>query len=152
MHLESTVLIHRKAEEVWRFLTGPFNLLKWDRGVAAVEVNEDTPPGVGFEFTTVGHPGAGPERGRRSYRVTAVDAEAMDSRAELTSQTGNARLVSSAEWYQHVEDAPEGSRVTMSAEFRLRSCHFWLAPLLYLFGKRAHDKDLAHLKNVLENA
>ena len=53
MRLECTIVIHRKAEEVWRFLAEPSNLAKWDRGVAAVEAKDaNAPAGVGFEFTS----------------------------------------------------------------------------------------------------
>lgn len=152
MHLESTILIRRRPEEVWRFLTDPLNIPQWDRGVAAVEVNETIPPGVGFEFTTVGHHGSGPDRGRMTYRVTEVDAEARDCRAELISRTGNARFTTKAEWRQRVDDAPEGSRVTISVDFRLRFRYLLLALVLFIFGKSAGDKDLSNLKNVLESA
>ena len=151
MHSESTIVIRRKAADVWCFLADPLNIPKWDRGVAAVEVNESTPVGVGFEFTTVGHPGSGPDRGRMTYRVTDVNLAARTCRAELISRTGNARFIRKAEWHQQVEEAPEGSRVTVSADFRLRTRYIWLGPLLFFFGKRAGDKDMTRLKNILEN-
>src|SRR5215470_18214958 len=89
MRLESAIVIHRRADEVWKFLTEPANLPKWDHGVASVEFRDPTAPeGVGYEFTTVGH--RGPDLGRMTYRVSEVDAEARDCRLELTSRTGNA--------------------------------------------------------------
>jgi hypothetical protein len=151
MRLESTLVIRRKAEEVWNFLTDPLNLPRWDKGVAAVELNETTPPGVGFEFTTVGYPGSGPDRGRMTYRVTQVDLEAWDCRAGLISRTGNARFVSAAEWRQRVQDAPEGSRVTITTEFQVRLRYLWLAAVLRIIGRSALRKDLVRLKEVLEN-
>jgi hypothetical protein len=33
MHLEQSILIHRKPEEVWAFLGSVSNIAKWDRGV-----------------------------------------------------------------------------------------------------------------------
>jgi len=92
----------RPQEDVWRFLADPSNLPRWDKSVAEVEVNETTPPGVGFAFTTVGYPGSGPDRGRMTYRVTQADLEARDCRAELISRTGNARFMAplsgASEW------------------------------------------------------
>ncbi|HUI76997.1 MAG TPA: SRPBCC family protein [Bryobacteraceae bacterium] len=153
MRLESSIEIRRSAEDVWRFLADPSNLTKWDRGVAAVEVSDATvTPGVGFEFATVGHPGSGPDRGRMMYRVTEADPVERDCRAELTSLTGNGRFFRTAQWRHQVENAPEGSRVTFTAEFRLRLRYFLLAPVLYFIGESAVRKDLVSLKNVLENS
>jgi len=153
MHIESTIVIRRKADEVRRFLTDPSNLPKWDRSVAAVEWrNDSNPRGVGFEFTTVGHPGSGPDDGRMSYCVVAADPEGRDTRAKLTSRTGNARFIRKAEWRQIIEEAPEGSHVTMSTEFRLRLRYLWLGLVLGLIGKGALQRDLLNLKSVLENS
>jgi len=151
MHLESTIVIRRESEEVWRFLTEPSNLAKWDRSVAMVEMPDaNVPAGVGFEFTTVGHAGNGPDRGRMTYRLKAADPAQKDYCVELTSRTGNARFFSSAQWHIRVEDAPEGSRVLCSTDFRLRVRYLLLAPVLY-FMKSAINRDLASLKSTLEN-
>ena len=150
MGLESTIVIRRKAEDLWRFLANPLNLPQWDKGVAAVEVNQTTPLGVGLEFTTVGYPGSGPDRGRMTYRVTRADLEARDCRAELISRAGNARFMRAAAWSQRVEDAPEGSRVTFLTEFRVRRSYLWLALVLCVIGRSALRKDLVNLKDVLE--
>lgn len=151
MRLESTIVIRRKAEEVWKFLAEPSNLAKWDRGVASVEVPDATAPAaVGFEFTTVGYAGT-PDRGRMTYRVTEADPVEKDCRVELTSRTGNARFFRAAHWHFRVEDAPQGSRVLCSTEFRLRVHYLVLAPVLY-FMKSAIHRDLVSLKNVLESS
>jgi len=151
MRLESNIVIRRKAEEVWKFLTQPSNLAKWDRGVATVEVPDSTvPAGVGFEFTTVGHAGTGPDHGRMTYRVTEADLVEKNYRVELTSRTGNARFFRAAHWHVRVEDAPEGSRVMCSTEFQLRVRYLLLAPVLY-FMKGAMHRDLVNLRSVLEN-
>jgi carbon monoxide dehydrogenase subunit G len=150
MRLESTIAIRRTSEDVWRFLTEPSNLAKWDRGVAMVEMPDPNgPAGVGFEFTTVGHAGRG-DRGRMMYQVKEVDPVHKDCRVELTSRTGNARFFSAAQWHIRVEDAPEGSLVKCSTEFRLRVRYLLLAPVLY-FMKSAIDRDMVSLKSVLEN-
>jgi hypothetical protein len=151
MRLQSHILIRRKAEEVWTFLTEPLNLSKWDRGVAAVEVPDTTvPAGIGFEFTTVGHAGTGRDRGRMTYRLTEADPVERRYRVELTSRTGNARFFTAAHWNVRVEDAPEGSMVMCSTEFQLRLRYLLLAPVLY-FLKSAMHRDLVNLKSVLEN-
>src|SRR5262249_34523468 len=127
MRLESSIVIRRKSEEVWKFLTEPSNLPKWDRGVAMVEIPDvKAPAGVEFEFTTVGHAGSGQDRRRMTYRVTEADPGQKDCRIELTSRTGNARFFSAAQWHIRVEDAPEGSRVMCSTEFRLRGRYLLL--------------------------
>jgi uncharacterized protein YndB with AHSA1/START domain len=151
MRLESAIVIRRNSEEVWRFLTEPSNLAKWDRGVATIEISDaNVPAGVGLEFTTVGHTDSGPDRGRMAYRVKEADPVQKDFCVELTSRTGNARFFSAAQWHMRVEDAREGSRVVCSTEFRLRVRYFLLAPVLF-FMKNRIDRDLDSLKSVLEN-
>ena len=107
-------------------------------------------PGVGFEFTTVGHAGSGLDRGRMTYRVTEADPEEKDCRVDLTSRTGNARFFTTAQWRTRVEEAPEGSRVKISTEFRLRLRYLLLTPVFYVM-KSAIRRDLVRLKSVLEN-
>jgi carbon monoxide dehydrogenase subunit G len=152
MRLESTIVIRRKSEEVWRFLTEPSNLAKWDRGVAMVEMSDaNAPVGVGLEFTTVGHAGSKPDRGRMRYQVTEADPGQKDFCVELTSRTGNARFFRAAQWHMRVQDAPEGSRVICSTKFRLRVRYLLLGPVLYLMKSRI-DRDLVSLKSALENS
>ena len=153
MRFESTIVIRRNPDEVRRFLAEPLNLPKWDRGVAAVEMSSPgNPPGVGSEFTTVGHSGSGQNSGRMTYRIAAADPDGSHARAQLTSRTGNARFFTAAEWFQTVEDAPEGSRVTFSTEFRLRFRYLFLVPILSMIGNRALRMDVVHLRDVLENS
>jgi hypothetical protein len=79
-----------------------------------------------------------------------ADPVEKDCRVELTSRTGNARFFRAAHWHFRVEDAPQGSRVLFSTEFRLRVRYLLVAPVLY-FMKSAIHRDLVSLKSVLEN-
>ncbi len=150
MRLECAILIHRPPQDVWGFLAEPSHLPRWDQGVAGIETPEPTTPaGVGFEFTTVGHAGSAPDRGRMTYRIAETDP-LKGCRVELTSSTGNARFFKNAQWHFRVYDASQGSRVVCSADFRLRLRYLLLAPILYAM-KGAIRRDLVSLKRALEN-
>lgn len=150
MRLQSRVVIHRTPAEVGRFLGDISNISKWDRGVSQATSASATAMAVGAEFMTVGHAGtkdgAG-SQGKMTYRVAEVGHNY--SVVELTSATGNARFFNRASWRFDLDEAPEGTLVTCTADFALRFRYFLLAPILFLM-RRAIAGDLKQLKRALE--
>lgn len=149
MRLESTIIIHRRPEEVGRFLSDIANVEKWDRGVGSSRAISGS-PGVGFEFETLGRseaPFKSPEKARMTYRI--VQAEPDRCTVALTSSVGNARFFKTAKWQFRLSPAPEGSLLTCCADFTLRWRYIFLAPIFYL-NKRAILMDLKALKQTLE--
>ncbi|MBN9614798.1 MAG: SRPBCC family protein [Acidobacteriales bacterium] len=152
MHLETIILVSRTPEEVWSYLSDYSNVPQWDRGVESVRHNPATAPGVGFEFSTFGiadKKGAGPERGKMSYRVSKADP-VEGATVELTNSDGNARYFKRAEWRFKVDPAPEGAWITCAAHFTLRFRYIFLAPVFSMM-KGAIQRDLESLKRVLES-
>jgi uncharacterized protein YndB with AHSA1/START domain len=152
MHLDSSILIARPPERVWRFLGDIDNIPKWDRGVAAVTHGASGVTGVGFEFDTVADMGAQTDasrNGRMSYRIAEVDPDRHQCRVELTSRDGNARYFKSAWWTFRAVGAEGGTRLMCSVDFVLRVRWLVLAPVLYMM-RGAITKDLRRLKAVLE--
>jgi hypothetical protein len=82
-----------------------------------------------------------------SYRIAEVGPNRCT--VQLTSSAGNARFFKTAQWNFHVEPAAEGTLLTCSADFSLRSRYFFLGPLLYAM-KGAIHADLERLRRVLE--
>jgi hypothetical protein len=154
MRFEGSIVIRRPSRLVWDFLGDISNISAWDRGVARAEAVGLSPPGVGFEFETFAYPKGSDTRGewgKMSYRITQSDP-ARGCTIELTSRTGNARFVRSGVWRFRTEEAPEGSRVFSEVHFNLCAKYLFLAPVLFLIGRRAIRKDLESLKRVLEDA
>ena len=152
MHLDSSILIARPPEQVWRFLGEIANIPKWDRGVAAVMHGASGVTGVGFEFDTVADMGAQTDasrNGRMSYRIAEVDPDRHQCRVELTSRDGNARYFKRASWTFRAVGADGGTLLTCSADFVLRVRWLVLAPVLYMM-RRAITNDLRQLKAVIE--
>lgn len=153
MHLETRILVRRKPEDVWSYLSEHSNVPAWDRGVGSVRQNPDTEPGVGFEFSTFvtesGSDSKG-ERGKMSYRVTEADP-VNGCTLQLTNSDGNARYFKGAKWRFRVDEAPEGALVTCAVLFKLRLKYMFLAPVFFLMRGAIH-RDLESLKRVLENA
>ena len=149
MRLESTIIIHRRPEEVGHFLSDIANVEKWDRGVGSSRAISGS-PGVGFEFETLGRsesPFTSPETARMAYRI--VQAEPDRCTVALTSSAGNARFFKLAQWQFRLSPAPEGSLLTCCADFTLRLRYIFLAPIFYL-NRRAIQMDLKALKRTLE--
>jgi hypothetical protein len=149
MRLESTIIIHRRPEEVGRFLSDIANVEKWDRGVGSSRAISGS-PGVGFEFETLGRsdsPFTSPEKARMAYRI--VQAGPDRCTVALTSSAGNARFFKTAQWQFRLSPAPEGSLLTCCADFTLRLRYIFLAPIFYL-KRRAIQMDLKALKQTLE--
>jgi len=118
MRLESTIVIHRRAEEVGQFLSDIGNIEKLDRGVGSQAISGS--PGVGFEFETLGRSDSRlpPEKARMAYRI--VQAEPGRCTIVLTSSAGNARFFKNAQWEFRLSSVPEGSLLTCCADFTLR--------------------------------
>jgi hypothetical protein len=151
MRLESKVIIHRRPEEVGRFLSDIANVEKWDRGVGSSSAISGS-PGVGFEFETLGRSDStftSPEKARMAYRI--VHAERDRCTVALTSSSGNARFFKTAQWQFRLSPAPEGSLLTCCADFTLKLRYLFLAPILYL-NRHAIQMDLKALRQTLEES
>ena len=151
MQLETWVVIDRRPEEVWSYLGEISNVPKWDRGVGQVQRTSTAPPGVGFQFDTLGHPAGKSDdgsKGKMSYRIADADP-VRGCTVQLTSSEGNARFFKMAEWHFRVEPEGAASKVFCSARFKLRFPYILLAPVFYGM-KRAIRSDLEKLKEVLE--
>lgn len=149
MRLKSTIIIHRRPDEVGRFLSDIGNVEKWDRGVGSSRAISGS-PGVGFQFETLGRSDSGfasPEQARMEYRIVEVEPDRCI--VALTSSTGNARFFKNAHWEFRLSPVPEGSLLTCCANFTLRLRYMFLAPVLYL-NRRAIQMDLHALKQHLE--
>lgn len=152
MRLETQVLIRRPPDEVWAWLGDLSNVPQWDRGVAAVQANTESKPGVGFEFDTLARsPRATRDRnwGKMSYRITETDP-VRGCTVQLISDSGNARFFRSAEWRFRVEPDPHGSVVFCAAHFQLRLRYLLLAPLFFSMTS-AIRRDLESLKSAIES-
>jgi hypothetical protein len=136
MRLQSRIVIHRTPEQVGRFLGDLSNVSKWDRGVSQATSPSTNAMAVGAEFTTLGHAGtrdgAGTQ-GRMTYRVAEVGPHY--SIVELTSATGNARFFTRASWRFDLDQIPEGTLVTCTANFAVRLRYFLLAPILFVMRR-----------------
>lgn len=152
MRLKTQVLIRRSPDEVWAWLGDVSNVPHWDRGVAEVQANTKSKPGVGFEFDTLGRSARTTRDrnwGKMSYRITETDP-VRGCTVQLTSNSGNARFFRSAEWRFRVEPDPQGSVVICAAHFQLRLRYLLLAPLFYSMTS-AIRRDLESLKSDIES-
>lgn len=82
----------------------------------------------------------------RQARGASKDRTRQDRLREVGS---NVRFLKNAAWHFRLDPAPEGTRVSCVAEFRLRVRYLFLAPILFLM-RGAIRRDLEQLRQVLE--
>jgi uncharacterized protein YndB with AHSA1/START domain len=148
MHLEQSVVIKRKPEEVWNFLGSVETIARWDRGVERTSTTRrasESP--VGLEFDTFAE-GLGSDKGKMSYRI--VDVGTDHCTVQLTNSIGNARYFKRASWTFETRPDPNGTLLICTADFVTRLRYSFLAPLLYI-KRSAISIDLECLKRVIES-
>jgi hypothetical protein len=148
MHLESSIVIGRQPEEVWRFLGSVPNIAAWDRGVERTRANHSAPElAEGSEFDTFAK-GDESDWGKMSYKIAEIGSDHCT--VQLTSSTGNARYFKQASWTFRSMPHPDGTTLVCSVDFVTRFRYFFVAPLLYL-KRSALAIDLESLKVAIEN-
>lgn len=148
MHLQAATVVNRTNEQVWRFFSQLSNLAKWDRSVAQVIATSPEPFGVGSTFDTIApvrKPRAGKEGLRMSYRVT----EYMPNR-QYKAMLVHSPMFNCAEWTMTTEEVPEGVRITCQVDLSVRLRYSFLIPVLLLTYQDAFRRDLAYLKQAIE--
>ena len=147
MYLESSIVVTRTNEQVWRFFENGANLVKWDRSVAQVIPTSPEPFGVGSTFDTIAptRKGSRKEGMRSSYRFT-VFAPNHHAKILLT----HSPMFAHAEWTIATEPVSEGVRITCGLDFALRPRYIFLLPVLLLTYRGAFRRDLTYLKQAIE--
>jgi hypothetical protein len=142
MHFQSTIVVRRTLGEVATFFDDPFNLPKWDKSVARIEVTSSGPPAVGFTFDTIAPSGM-----RMSYRIAAHEPD-RGTAIELT----DSRMFKRAVWVMKYDAVPDGTKITCEVDFALRWLYTFLVVALLVAQKTALRRDLTYLKAAIEDA
>ena len=148
MHVQGATVVNRTSDQVWHFFSQLSNLVTWDRSVDRVIATSSGPFGVGSTFDTIapvrkGH--AGKEGLRMSYRVT----EYVPNHQVKTLLT-HSPMFKNAEWTMTTDDVLEGVRITCQVDLSVRLQYGFLLPVLLLSYKEAFRRDLASLKQAIE--
>jgi hypothetical protein len=132
MHFQSDIIVWRTLRDVTAFFDDPFNLPKWDKSVARVEVTSTGATAVGFTFDTIAPSGM-----RMSYRIAAHERD-RGTAIELT----NSRMFTRAVWLLKYDAVPGGTKITCEVDFALRWRYSFLVVPLLLTQKTALRRDL----------
>src|SRR5262245_1514717 len=144
MHLSDSVVVNRSADDVFRFMTEPQNLARWDRSVAKVVKTSSGPVDVGTTFDTIGPAAPGTEGLRTSYEAFRIEVN-----RRLDVRVTHSNLFKTAVWRVHLEPLGEATRVVCTVDFTLRLRYLLLAPVL-LLNKLAITRGLGYLKAEIE--
>ena len=141
MRFSEQIVVARPAAEVFRYIAEFENTAEWDPGIAEARKVTDGPVRVGSEFDVVAL-----FRGKRQrfrYRVTELE---NGRRIVLAGDGEKATSVDSIA----VEPAGAGSRISYTAEIRLKGLRRIAEPLLKPMLARTGEEALAGLKQTLD--
>ena len=148
MHLQAAIVVARMNEQVWSFVNKPSNLAKWDRSVAQVILTSSEPFGVGSTFDTIA-----PVTKARAQKVgvrTSYCITEYVPHSQMHIRNTSSRLFTFAEWIMTTEAVSDGVRILCQFEGILRLQYSFLLPVFLLLYKRAFRRDLAYLKQAIE--
>ena len=141
MQISEQIQVSRPPAEAFRYVADFENTAEWDPGIAEATKLTDGPVGVGSEFDVVAL-----FRGKRQrfrYAVTELD----DGR-RIVLAGGGEKATSVDEIV--VEPAGGGSRITYTAEIKLKGFRRFAEPLLKLMLAKTAEEGLAGLKARLD--
>lgn len=140
MRISEQIEVARDAAEAFRYVSEFEHAAEWDPGIAESTKLTDGPVGVGTEYDVVvlfrG------KRQRYRYRVTELD----DGRRIVLAGDGD-KATSVDEIV--VEPAGAGSRITYTAEIKLKGLRRIAEPLLAPLLKKTGEEALAGLRRTL---
>lgn len=149
MQLQGAIVVNQTNDQVWGFFSQLSNLAVWDRSVAQVVATSSGPFGVGSTFDTIAPARKSRARNaglRMSYRVTEYLPHHQVKTLLIQSP-----MFEHAEWTVTTEDVPEGVRITCQANLLVRPRYGFLVLVLLLSYRGAFRRDLASLKQAIEN-
>ncbi|MCA6123457.1 SRPBCC family protein [Bradyrhizobium sp. WSM 1704] len=144
MRLSDSVTVSRTAGEIFRFMTEPQNLARWDRSVVKVIETSSRPVNVGTTFDTIGPSIRGKEGLKTSYEVLRIEPD-----RHLEVRVTHSNFFKTAVWCTELEPLGEATRLVCAVDLTLRLRYLPLAPVL-LLNKGAITRDLGYLKAELE--
>jgi len=142
MRAEVSVVVNRPIDEVWAFITDPFNIPRWGGGRLSARVTPPGPIGVGstIEYRVLMF---GFER-----RVSFVFTELDPPHTAAASVTGSRFLSGSVR--TALEATAAGTKIVRSGDLKVRGILRLLSPILAAFMRRQVDTQMRSLKRLLE--
>ena len=141
MRISEQIEVARDAADAFRYVSEFANAAEWDPGIAESRKLTDEPVRVGSEYDVVAL--FRDKRQRFRYRVTELD----DGRRVVLAGVGD-KATSVDEIVVEPEGA--GSRITYTADIKLKGLRRVAEPLLKPMLKKTADDALAGLKRTLD--
>ncbi len=142
---ESSILIDRPPDDVWKFMADLRNTSKWDPGVLEIRQISEGALGLGGAMEVVDN-----FLGRRMI-VNVLITEWEEN--ETAAWTLNAAFAHGLARY-HIEPAGKGSRLTRRVEIEFKGLYRLLEPFLNFSGKigrrTERHEELVKVKRLIE--
>jgi uncharacterized protein YndB with AHSA1/START domain len=136
------IVIARPRHEVAAFAADPGNATRWYQNIKAVEWETEPPLRAGTRVAFKAD-----FLGRRLAYTYEVRELAPDERLVMSTAQGPFPMETTYTW----EDAPDGTRMTLRNRGEPAGFKRIGAPLMARAMRRANQKDLANLKQILES-
>ena len=134
----ASVLVNRRVEDVWRFISDPMNAAVWGRGVSDIVVTSSEPVGLGSTLTLSM---SGSKMGARIFRFEAGQTLTL----EFTSGP-----VKGTKLTYSVESIGGNTRLATDLEMRLNGVWKIMYPVLTRRRIRDREWGIANVKRILE--
>ncbi|MGI9112127.1 MAG: SRPBCC family protein [Gaiellaceae bacterium] len=142
MQLSRQIQVSRPAAEAFGYVADFENAAEWDPGIAEAAKLTDGPVRVGSEYDIVAL-----FRGKRQrFHYTVQELDEGRRQIVLAGDGGKATSVDTIV----VEPAGEGSRITYTAEIKLKGLRRVAEPLLKPMLAKTADEGMAGLKATLD--
>jgi uncharacterized membrane protein len=140
----SEILIHKPPSEVAGYVSDPDNAPYWYANIESVEWVSDPPLRVGSRIAFVAH-----FLGRRLSYTYEVVEYVPDERLVMRTAQGPFPMETTYTW----QPTPDGqTRMTLRNRGKPAGFSALAAPMMSSSMRRANQKDLARLKEILEGA
>ena len=134
--ISTSETIHKPPAEVWDVLTDWPQATAWMPSVTSMQADGPTRVGTQLNYKTRGD----------TFHTTITE---LDEGRKLTLRTEHGSVT--ADYTYELEEAAEGTRVSLNATCRL-SGHQWFGPMLRLMMRITDGKQIKKLKAAAEGA
>lgn len=141
VRVSTEILINKPIDEVRGFASNPENATKWYDNIKSVEFKTEKPFRVGSQVAFIAH-----FMGRKLYYVYQIK-DLNNQGMVMETSDGPFPMKTTYEW---TSTENQSTRMVLRNEGKPSGFSKWLSPFMSMMMRKANQKDLKKLKQVLE--
>jgi len=139
--IDTSVVIDRPAETVWKFVIDPSNAPKYDPDIISAKQTSDGPVAVGTTF----------EENRRKEGKSTLRISEYDAGRSWTWVVTSPRAMEGSKMNIIVEDIGGKTKLTNATELRLRGFYWLMGPFVARSLRKIQGAQANNVKRILES-